>query len=393
MISNSGQFGDDVEMQLLLALSTCNASSVRIELIQRLMRQSVDWVRLLEKASIWQLDPVVLKNLIGWESILPEALRQGIRARAVKSRVEAATRTMMLVDVAKLLSEADIPVVIIKGPSVAIEAFGDISLRHFADADLLVHHADLPRARDTLLANGFKADYAPQAESSLVYNQHALEFSSPKLKVELHCGLLSRHLCLDIEVDAVWGDSREVECVGERIRVMSRPHLFYFLCVHGAKHQWNQLRWICDVAQLSATLTRSEADKVVQLATKTHGRRILALALQLSRDLFFDERSVFAESWFEEDNCLRNLKRSVVSQFSGTGFEPVKLFGRFGYRDYRLVQLAFWTMARERRIDRIACVSRVMSLDSGVGYRSKLVRQVTRFSRLAFGHFRKHYLS
>jgi hypothetical protein len=41
-----------------------------------------------------------------------------------------------------------------KGPALAVQAYGDLSLRQYDDLDLLIHEADVPRAYQLLIANG-----------------------------------------------------------------------------------------------------------------------------------------------------------------------------------------------------------------------------------------------
>src|SRR5207244_11975507 len=37
---------------------------------------------------------------------------------------------------------------------------------------------------------------------------------------------------------------------GTLVRTLSAEHLLLVLCAHGAKHCWERLGWICDVAEL-----------------------------------------------------------------------------------------------------------------------------------------------
>src|SRR6266508_3949777 len=202
---------------------------------------------------------------------------------------------MRLADLVNALAAAGIPAIVLKGPAIAIAAYGDCSRRTFADVDLLLHRSDLMAARDLLVTRGFAPDFSSEMVGALVNGQHALEFSDSRSRVELHWSLLSRHLSFDLDPEELWDRAVEIECAGTRLMALAPHHLFLYLCAHGAKHEWMLFRWICDVAQLARGLTPSEAQQVVRLAERTHSKRLLALGLRLARETFGEEESPFPE--------------------------------------------------------------------------------------------------
>jgi hypothetical protein len=61
--------------------------------------------------------------------------------------------------------------------------------------------------------------------------------------------------------------------------------LLLLLCVHGGKHCWCQLNWICDVAELLRAHPELDWDQVLEQARTRGGMRMLLLGLRLARDL------------------------------------------------------------------------------------------------------------
>jgi hypothetical protein len=306
-----------------------------------------------------------------------------ISKRAFEVRTESLAKTMRLLDVIKSLSDAGIAAMVLKGPAIAIEAYDDASFRSFADGDLMLRRQDMERARNVLEAKRFSPDYAIENEASLIANQHALEFSSPSFKVELHAALLSRYLALEIDPDDLWEEAKSAVCAGETMMIPSLPLHFFFLCAHGAKHQWMHVRWIADIAQLSRKLAPGEAAAIAELARRTHGRRILALALQVAREFFEFEESPFHSEWFVEDASLRELKKEVATRFAGGTYAPVRLPFGIPNRNPRLMQTAFWIAARERPVDRLTCILRLITMDTASDGRPRLVRWGARSARIA----------
>jgi hypothetical protein len=57
------------------------------------------------------------------------------------------------------------------------------------------------------------------------------------------------------------------------------------LCVHGASHAWNRLKWICDVAELIRSHTEMKWGPLMEQARALCRERVLFLGLYLAHDL------------------------------------------------------------------------------------------------------------
>jgi len=85
-----------------------------------------------------------------------------------------------------------------------------------------------------------------------------------------------RHLGREIApFDLVWGHS-------------SSPVVFedtlLLLCMHGAKHCWSRLAWICDLAELIGSRSNMDWDALVDRAAACGAERMLYLGLNLASD-------------------------------------------------------------------------------------------------------------
>ena len=66
---------------------------------------------------------------------------------------------------------------------------------------------------------------------------------------------------------------------------MAPEDLLLILCVHGAKHYWSKLGWICDVAELLRVHPGLKWTALLLQAKQLGGRRILFLGLFLAHVL------------------------------------------------------------------------------------------------------------
>jgi hypothetical protein len=69
------------------------------------------------------------------------------------------------------------------------------------------------------------------------------------------------------------------------VLTLSPEDLILFLCVHGAKHEWDQLIWVCDVAETIRAYPGLDWTTVQQRAAETGSLRMLQLGLFLAHEI------------------------------------------------------------------------------------------------------------
>lgn len=359
--------------ELVIALSRTPPGDKARQRARSLLDGEIDWSAVLGLASAWQVEATVFDNL---RSHFAEAIREpflteigGLEQRA---RAITLSRTLVLMDLVNSLARANVPTIVLKGPSVAMAAYGDYSRRAFGDIDLLVRRSELTTARDHVISRGYVPHYDLAMENGLIAGEHALEFSDSRTPVELHWSLLSRHLNLDLGNDELWNAARTIRCGDSEMMVLAPEHSFLYLCAHGAKHEWVSFRWICDIAQLTQRMSTSDAARVMELAERVNAKRILALALRLVRETFGEESSPFPSEAFMRDRDTASLVALVKSRLdpdapTARSLLPMRLAGIHPY----VGPLAFWLSSRERTRDRLACAARFLFIpaanDSGGG--------------------------
>ena len=376
------------EEQLVVALCRTPLPQPARETADALITIDLNWDRVFMFAALFEVEPVFFSNLrsLTGSEIPAEVLD---RAAIVErdSRALALSRTLLLVDLYRKLERIGIPVIVLKGPALGAMAYGDPSMRTYQDIDFLTTREYLPRARDLLLGVGYKRDYDADSESLLLAGDHALEFSGPGSKVELHCALVERHLRFDLGGDELWNEASTVECAGAKLKVLDRARLLLFVCAHGTKHEWTKFRWICDVAQLADRIDDNDARKVVALAARAHATRILSLGLGLAREILGQDLSLFSSLFPARD---RDSSRESESTFSyvrhrlGLG-EAVSPGDRawIDRVDSDAASLLFWARSRERWVDRVASVARVVFVPTEKDRKMGALGWITRPFRLA----------
>lgn len=379
------------EQRLVLELCRTPLRDEARSRANKLLGVRLDWGAVLDVAERWDVEPAALTNLLSIAGDeLPETVRQEVTQRCWAARARSWKLTAILLDLLRLLEGDGIRVIVLKGPAVALAAYGEVTMRSFGDLDLLVQPANAARARELLAARGFRPYYEPREEPWLLKAQHALELSDGLTHVELHTALLSRYLNLDLDLDAVWRDAYTIPCLESTIRVLPPRQLYVYLCAHGAKHRWELFRWACDVAQLDATLEPTDVDGILALAGVTGARRLVALGARLAGVI-----SGGAPTRVVPDALAREEEtRALVSQVATRWFHAPKQRERdaLSVLHPSLPGLGFWISTREHVRDRLMAPVRLVLSSSPRDAGAGSLRGVWRPLRLAAGVVRRTML-
>lgn len=152
----------------------------------------------------------------------------------------------------ELLLKDKIRVLFLKGPVLAIDLYGDLSLRTSSDIDILVPLADLQKVERHLEEKGFvKDDYITSILNDWKWRHHHVNFVHHETgtKVEVHWRL-NPGPAKEPDFKELWNRRRKSTLTEYPIYYLGREDLFMFLITHGARHGWSRLRWLIDINQM-----------------------------------------------------------------------------------------------------------------------------------------------
>lgn len=220
--------------------------------------------------------------------LVPHEALEGVQREARAIAADGLRLTGVLLDIVARFARAGIVVLPFKGPTLARQAYGDVGLRTFADLDLLVHEADLEPAREILLGEGFRPSYpgTPARRALLVRrgSHESFERADGTL-VELHWRIAAPISEFGLDRDRLWRRSVELPMAGRSVPALRPDDLLLVLALHGTKHAWERLAWICDVAELLRIEPDLDWDAVLAESDRMRCERALHLALALAREL------------------------------------------------------------------------------------------------------------
>jgi hypothetical protein len=186
-----------------------------------------------------------------------------------------------------LLESAGIAAIPYKGPTLSALAYGDLTLRESGDLDLLIDSRDLPRATAALGTLGYEPAInltPPQAAKFASHcNVLALWQAEKEISVELHWELSPKYLPFSPDFEQLRQRLIPTWPGGQRVMTLSPEDLLLYLCVHGAKHTWERLSWIADIARLIGSQPQMDWEALLNQASHSRCELMVLQGLILAR--------------------------------------------------------------------------------------------------------------
>jgi hypothetical protein len=278
------------EKQLLVSCARTRMVPEIAERIREITAGPLDWEFVLSEATENSVGPLLEMNL---RAVVPdtvpaaamERLKITCRANTVRCLFLAAELHKIL----ELFRTARIAAIPYKGPVLAEQAYGNLTLRDFDDLDIILPQRDLQKAHKVMLGLGYQARFpwilSKNSKTALVPGEYNYRDEKRRAVVELHTELTLRHFPVAPDIDRFAQRMVKVMVAGQEVPTLAPEDLLSALCVHGSKDFWERMSWIADVAELIQRQTDLDWDRAFQTAESLRAERMLHLGLALADDL------------------------------------------------------------------------------------------------------------
>jgi hypothetical protein len=276
------------ELRLLLCCTRLNPSDSELAETQQMLAAPIRWESVPELACHHGVAALVFRALQE-DAAVPEAVRERLCEFAKHTAVANLRLTHELLSLHELCRNQNLALVPYKGPALSTIIYGDPCVRDTSDLDFLIQPRDLARLARLLLARG----YAPEQriptnpDSDYLARVSECEFSHPEtgIRIDVHWNVAPRHLGITMDPTWLWEGTSQVSLNGVTMPAMRTEKLVLSLCIHGTKHAWERLKWICDLGNLLRANPRLDWSEISNAAIETGASRSLALGLWMAHHL------------------------------------------------------------------------------------------------------------
>jgi hypothetical protein len=330
-----------------LALVCC--ARVRLDQASReellaLLHRGLDLAALAREAKYHGLTPLLCRHLHAAASdACPAEFLATLRAATQQSVVTSLALAAELVAVLDALLSAGVPTLAIKGPVSATLCYGDFGLRTFSDIDLLVDAANVGAATKVLEARGYIPPFvlSPPWQARFVRTgtEQLFRHADGRRLVDLHWCLMPRGYSFTPGIDGVFARRQTVRVGTTEVPTLGIEPTLLFLLLHGMKHDWASLGWLCDVAELLRRHPSLDWDAVLGWSAASGPQRFIDVGLALAHSLLGAPVPRDALRRGETDEAVARIVAAIQQRmFASPRDEPALIERSAGLFYFRAMQ-------------------------------------------------------
>lgn len=192
-----------------------------------------------------------------------------------------------LLKVLDILAKKNILAVPLRGPLLAIRAFGDLSKRSFSDLDILIRSEDIKPVYNLMKSAGYVSVY-PRIkimEKNWKKSGRDFLFQNKFAVFEFHQRVIQGPRYFELDMDD--RQQLSVESVLDReIPVLNVEETIIGLALHGQHHGWDILKWVVDFSHfVHKNRNKIEWEALILKSRDMGCFRILSIGFLLGHDI------------------------------------------------------------------------------------------------------------
>lgn len=282
----------------------------------------LDWSELMRLSSAHAVTPMLYRAL--GSVPMPQHAAESFRSAFEENTRWNLALSGELCTLAELFKEHQIAFVPLKGPGLSQQLYGDLSMRRSGDLDWLVHPRDVLRVCNVLTARGYRVGSPLHwpCDSAFLRGREAeisLVDESRFLNVDLHWRILPSYFASAFDYEEVWQSLVSIAFCGRTIPALCPEHLLQLLCAHGAKHAFEWVGWICDIASCLNAFPNLRWPDVLAASARAGTTRQLLMGLKIAEDLL----GVALPATLPEDPAVQKLVPLVRNRVLAAAPNPI----------------------------------------------------------------------
>jgi hypothetical protein len=338
------------EKELLARCARTRIDPASTKKIAALLNGNLDWDYVFDQAAENSVTPLLGRQLQalptgGVPAPVLDRLKEVCRANTIRCLF----LTAELIRIFDLFHSRGIQAIAYKGPALAMQAYGDMTLRQFEDIDIIVRQSDLPKANEVMLGLGYRPRFdwivSSGVPSSIIPGEYNYRDEKRRIMVELHTELTLRHFPKVPDLEDFSNRLTFVKLNDREIPTFSVEDTLIVLSLHGTKDFWERLSWIADISELIQRYPNLDWSVTIDRAKVLRAERMLHVALLLATNLTETPFAEEIQRRLRSDRTANDLASEVWTGLMRRNYGSLNAKGRFNFRRRMLPGTDGWRYA------------------------------------------------
>ena len=315
------------------ALLQCASPHTDISILSPLLRE-VSWPALFTLAQEHGVISLLASSMAQFEeNLAPPEFVDKIRELHRTQVLSALQMTAELFRLVDQFRDAGLDAVLVKGPILALRAYGNTGARQYGDLDFVVRQKDVLRATELMISSGYQPEMPVEAISpQKIPGQYVFVRTAAPLLVELHTERTMRYFPRGLPIEEFFARRQYVSVDGHHIPALAIEDELILICIHGAKHLWERLSMVADVSAYVIRQTSLNWERSYATARAAGAERMLNTGLLLARNLLGATLPQTVQARLKSDRSASQLATDIARWLPSGGRTSPGLFSRALYR-------------------------------------------------------------
>ena len=268
------------------------------------------WPALIGLAHRHEVIPLLNAALVDSDSV-PAQVRCNLKSHCSTVLAHNLSLASELIEVLDLFGRSGINAVPFKGPGWAKLLYGNLAYRQIRDLDIFVDRSEVSRTCQLLLQRGYI--HAESSQAKPIDQCKDLELAHPEtgIHLELHWSACEPWHDRLVSRLKLWNPASATILLNRPIPLPAAEDIFFLLAIHGARHRWESMKWLCDIGAMLQAFPELDWGAILSRASKLGRRRMVLLPLALVSRLFDMQLPSLMANAIEQDTAVCRLADDI----------------------------------------------------------------------------------
>jgi hypothetical protein len=316
-----------------LALLECARPGRDPAKLREFLQRPVQWPTLQSLAEEHGMMPLLAVRILECgQAAAPQEVLERLRQRQRQQVVFTLSLTAELFRLLDRLVASGVDAMVIKGPALSLRSYGDPAMRQYGDLDLIVRDTGIQRTTEIMVSFGYTPKIPLQAaRAKKKPGEYAFQHPSSKVLVEFHTEHTFRYYPRPLDIEKLFARRAFVAFDDREVPALAVEDELILICIHGAKHFWQRLLWIADVAALVCSQPL-DWKRIPSCAKEVGAQRMLNLGLRLASDVLGAKLPTEIAEIVNSDSGAVRLAAQITSRLPVGDAAPGWLWPRAAFR-------------------------------------------------------------